>query len=73
MVELMKKYGGWPVVMGSDWNDDNTWDWMEATKKMSYDGLPDGLILQFEIKTDYKNSSRRILTVSINRCKHNSQ
>lgn len=63
MVEILDKYGGWPVVKGNDWQSDN-WDWFEMTKRISHDGL-DNLILECFISVDLKNTNRRILSVSL--------
>lgn len=64
MVEILEKYGGWPVVKGNDWDSEN-WFWLEIIKKISHDGLRDALILTFHIVVDSKNSTRRILAVSL--------
>ncbi|XP_031626097.1 neprilysin-2-like [Contarinia nasturtii] len=59
MVEILDKYGGWPVVKG-DW-DSEKWDWMEAYQNMSSDGLDDNILFSLNILTDQRNSSRRVL------------
>lgn len=72
MVHILEKYGGWPVVKGNDWHSEN-WFWLEIIKKISHDGLRDALILTFHIVVDSKNSTRRILAVSLlttNRISH---
>lgn len=61
MMEILEKFGGWPVVEG-DW-DFEKWNWMEANKFLSNSGLSDGFILQFFIFTDYKNSTKRAMGV----------
>lgn len=63
MVEILERYGGWPVVKGNSWNEEN-WKWMEAHRNISNDGLDDTLLFALAILTDQKNSSRRILDVS---------
>lgn len=63
MVEILDKYGGWPVVKGNDWDRSNNWDWLEMMKRISHDGLDD-LILTCSISVDLKNANRRILSVS---------
>lgn len=62
MMEILDRYGGWPVVKGNEWNE-KEWNWMEINKKMSADGLEDALIFTLAILTDQRNSSRRILDV----------
>lgn len=63
MEEILEKYGGWPVVKGDDWNSEN-WDWLNTSRHISNDGLID-LILDCHIEVEPRNSSKRILTVSI--------
>lgn len=63
MVEILDKYGGWPVVKGENWSADS-WEWMDANLNMSNDGLDDALLFALAILTDQKNSSTRILDVS---------
>lgn len=63
MLAILEKYGGWPVVEGSDWNTDDSWNWLEINKKMFDDGLLEALILAVTVETDSKNSSKRILIV----------
>lgn len=62
MVEILEKYGGWPVVQGNDWRSDN-WNWYEMMKRISRDGLED-IILGYYISVDLKNTNRRIISVS---------
>lgn len=63
MVEILEKYSGWPVVLGDDW-ESNRFDWLEISKRISNDGLVN-LILDWGIGIDLKNSTRRVLIVSI--------
>lgn len=62
MVEILEKYGGWPVVKGESWDADN-WEWMKANQNISNDGLDDTLLLSLAVLTDQRNSSRRVLDV----------
>lgn len=62
MIELVDKYGGWPVVKGDDWKADD-WSWIDASQRISNDGLLD-LILDWGIGVDSKNSTRNVLIVS---------
>lgn len=63
MVSILEIYGGWPVVEGNDWNAEN-WDWIETKKKILNDGLVDDIIFEFAVRSDFKNSSNRIIYVS---------
>lgn len=62
MVEILEKHGGWPVVKGESWDSEN-WEWMEANKNISDEGLSDSLIFAYHITIDYKNSTKRIIAV----------
>lgn len=63
IVEILDKYGGWPVIKGDAWESDD-WEWLETSRRISNDGLID-LILDCHIVVEPQNSSKRILTVSI--------
>lgn len=63
MIEVLNRYGGWPVVEGDEWQSEN-WNWLEASRNISSDGLVE-LILDCHIEVEPKNSSKHILTVSI--------
>lgn len=63
LVDILEKYGGWPVVKGDAW-EANDWDWLEMKKNISHDGLFDDLILEFRISTNYHNTSLRSIFVS---------
>lgn len=63
MVDILKKYGGWPVVMGDNWNS-NWFDWFEISNQISNDGFFN-LVLNWGIGIDLRNSTRRILIVSL--------
>lgn len=62
MMDILDKLGGWPVVDGDSWRSDD-WDWFEMNRKIRNNGLPDDLILEWRIRTDFMNSSKRIIQV----------
>lgn len=62
MIELLDKYGGWPVVKGNEWDEEN-WNWIDISQQISNDGLMK-LILNWGIGVDLKNSTRNVLIVS---------
>lgn len=64
MVNILKNYGGWPVVVGNDWDAEN-WDWIETKMKILNDGIVDDIIFEFTVRPDFRNSSNRIINVSI--------
>lgn len=66
MVELLDKYGGWPVTKGAnEWND-NDWDWLKVKRQTFEDGFLDDLIFAFRIYPDEKDSSKLGIFVSKN-------
>lgn len=71
MVEILERYGGWPVVMGDKWNA-NDWNWVEIQKKMYNDGFTNNLILEVSFGPHHKNSSKNVLNVmlSVHQIRH---
>lgn len=63
MLEILEKYGGWPLIKGANWNSSN-FNWLETSKHISNDGFFD-LILNWDIGVDLKNSKKYVLIVSI--------
>lgn len=64
LADILESYGGWPVVKGDSWSEAN-WNWIETIKKFRLSGLDIHIIFSFSVTTDYKNSSRRIIDVSM--------
>lgn len=62
--DLIKKYGGWPVVEGDNWNDAG-WDWKNLIKRFRDDGMEDDPIFTFTVGTNLTNSSARTIDVSL--------
>lgn len=63
LMEILDKFGGWPVVKGDKWNE-NQWDWLGAHKQMFADGLNSDVIVEFSIAPHYHDSSKRVIYVS---------
>lgn len=67
LIEMLDEFGGWPVLQGNTWSDDN-WSWTDIIKKFRRIGMDTDFIFSLSIESDLKNSSRRILDViTINR------
>lgn len=62
--DILETFGGWPVVKGDAWSENN-WDWVETIKKFRLMGLDTSMIFTFDVVTDWKNSSKRVLRVNI--------
>lgn len=63
MKEILSSYGGWPAVLGQDWNE-TEWDWIDTIGKMRTTGLTTNYVLSTSIGPNFKNSSMRTLRVS---------
>lgn len=67
MLDLLEKYGGWPVLKGeNEWKGDN-WDWLKVKRQIFEDGFVDDqfdIILAFGIGPDDKDSSKSAVFVS---------
>uniref|UniRef100_A0A336JZW6 CSON009745 protein n=1 Tax=Culicoides sonorensis TaxID=179676 RepID=A0A336JZW6_CULSO len=61
--KLLKKIGGWPVLMTDNWNE--TWTWEKINQESSNLGFTSNYMLAFSVASDWMNSSRRILDVGI--------
>lgn len=61
--EILGELGGWPVVVGSEWNEKD-FDWKKATYQLRHIGLSDTQFITFHISYDDNNSTRRILKVT---------
>lgn len=62
---ILKSLGNWPVVVGESWNQ-SKFDWQKLIhqlRKTGYTGSMNSLI-NFNIETDEKNTTRRTVTVS---------
>lgn len=62
LYKVTEKLGGWPVVKGDSWDEDN-WTWVEAVKKFRKLGYSMDYILDFSVGIDLKNSTQRTIDV----------
>lgn len=63
LADILEAFGGWPVVKGDLWSDEN-FDWVEIVKKFRRMGLETSVIFALNVVTDLKNSTKRVLDVS---------
>lgn len=61
--ELMKNYGGWPVIEGNDWNESD-WNWLDAYKKMFNDGITVWPFFELDVMPSFVNSTINRIFVS---------
>lgn len=64
LLDILEAYGGWPVVKGDAWFEDG-FNWVETLKKFRLMGLETGIVFSFAVSIDLKNSTKRVLDVSI--------
>ncbi|CAG2167395.1 unnamed protein product, partial [Oppiella nova] len=60
LLDLMDKFGGWPVLESSQWNESN-FNWFESYIKLRQIGVVDNMLISIFVDIDDKNSSKRVL------------
>lgn len=63
LTDLVESYGGWPVVKGSEWREDQ-WNWIEVQKQMFIDGVNQWLLFEVDIMPSFVNSTANRVYVS---------
>lgn len=66
LTSLVKKYGGWPVAEGKNWNE-TAYNWIDTNARLTFIGIA-GSILEISFMLDLKNSSRYTILVSTVNC-----
>lgn len=64
LLQKLATFGGWPVLLGKNWNSSN-FNWINATLKISEIGFPPSYIATVRQIVDTGNSSRYMMAVSI--------
>lgn len=64
MADILEALGGWPVLKGNLWSD-GAFDWVETVLKFRRMGFDTYIVFAFLPETHLRNSSERILVVSI--------
>ncbi|XP_057331668.1 neprilysin-2-like isoform X2 [Microplitis mediator] len=60
LLSIVKKLGGWPVIDGDMWKDDE-FSWMASVFKFREMGYSVDYFIQFGVVVDPKNSTKRVL------------
>ena len=60
--EILKEFGGWPVVVGDSW-DESSFEWIEILYKFNRFGYSINFLMSFYVTVDQKNSTARIIDV----------
>lgn len=63
IVDIVNRFGGWPVLLGDGWIDDEQRDWIRLNIELRRSGLPFDSIFGLSVQTDLLNSSMRTLDV----------
>lgn len=58
--KILKELGGWPVLMGNQWNEEG-FDWKQSVYKFRRMGYSVDYFLDFSIGVDLKNSTKRVI------------
>lgn len=64
MLNIQESMGGWPVIKGDSW-DEKSWSWQQSVREFRKRGYSTDYIFDFSVGTDLKNSTRRIIDVSL--------
>lgn len=63
LVNILRTLGGWPVLEGDAWKEDN-FNWKDSVYKFRTKGYSVDYFIDFSIGVDLKNSTIRIIDVS---------
>ena len=58
----LKELGGWPVIEGESW-DEETFDWINVTEKISSNGFKPDMFVNFKVIADVMNNTRNMIFV----------
>ncbi|KAF5283678.1 hypothetical protein FQA39_LY17253 [Lamprigera yunnana] len=62
MKNLLKKFGGWPVLEGPNWNE-SKFDWIRLIGKLRETGFDYDYFIKLGVVPNGRNSSERILSI----------
>ncbi|XP_011705313.1 PREDICTED: endothelin-converting enzyme 1-like, partial [Wasmannia auropunctata] len=62
LLNSLKKLGGWPVLNGKRWNEGN-FTWKDSVYRFRRLGCPIKYFISFSVYIDWKNNSRRLITL----------
>lgn len=65
MKTMIDSHGGWPVVVGDDWNKNSTWSWIESVQQIANMGFEYSYLFIISVDTDMKNSTQRRIMVRL--------
>ncbi|XP_070505219.1 neprilysin-2-like [Chironomus tepperi] len=62
LTDIHEQLGGWPVLMGNDWNE-SKWTWQQSVKDFNKYGYSTDYIFDFSIDIDLKNTTKRLVDI----------
>ena len=62
LLERLKLLGGWPVLEGEKWQDEN-FDWKKSVFKFRKMGYSQNFFFELAVEIDSKDSDKRVLSV----------
>ncbi|XP_062124827.1 neprilysin-2-like [Drosophila sulfurigaster albostrigata] len=63
ITKIAKSMGGWPLLEGDKWNENNNFKWQELVKKFRAQGFDFEYIINFSVEADLRNSSKRVMSL----------
>ncbi|XP_043465793.1 neprilysin-2-like [Leptopilina heterotoma] len=61
-IDILKKLGGWPVLEGDSWREEN-FNWQQLVYKFKRESIPLTNFFESGVVIDSKNSSKRVLYI----------
>ncbi|XP_043288930.1 neprilysin-2-like [Venturia canescens] len=62
LLQQLEKFGGWPVLLGDAWNE-NEFNWVETIYKLRNSGNPFFQLIASGVVLDVKNNSRYVIAI----------
>ena len=63
LLEKVQDLGGWPVLQGEEWDEENTFIWQDLSLKAERMGLLNDIILSIGYSISYDDSTKRIIEI----------
>jgi len=63
ILDKLKEFGGWPVVEGKEWQQEESFKWWEWNYKIDRAGFESDSLISVANYPDSKNTSWRVITI----------
>lgn len=57
----LKRFGGWPIVVGPNWEGATTFDWIDILIKFRELGFNHDILIDLSVTPDFRNNTRHII------------